>query len=101
MLMIVTETSRLLLRYFTWDDLNDMATIYANPVVMAFRGSTRTFEQTQQLFEWMFDNYSKDGFELWAIIHKANNQLIGSCGLTNSLTNSILPRCWRHQCDLL
>ncbi len=34
-----------------------MATIYADPVVMAFRGSTRTFEQTQQLFEWMFDNY--------------------------------------------
>lgn len=81
MLMVVTETSRLLLRYFTWDDLNDMATIYADPVVMAFRGSTRTFEQTQQLFNWMFDNYSKDGFELWAIIHKANNQLIGTCGL--------------------
>jgi ribosomal-protein-alanine N-acetyltransferase len=79
--MVVTETSRLLLRYFTWDDLNDMATIYADPVGMAFRGSPRTFEETQQLFKWIFDNYSKDGFEMWAIIHKADNRLIGCCGL--------------------
>jgi ribosomal-protein-alanine N-acetyltransferase len=79
--MVVTETSRLLLRYFTWDDLNDMATIYADPVGMAFRGSPRTFEETQQLFKWIFDNDCQVGFEMWAIIHKADNRLIGSCGL--------------------
>jgi ribosomal-protein-alanine N-acetyltransferase len=79
--MVVTETLRLLLRYFTWNDLNDMATIYADPVGMAFRGSPRTFEETQQVFKWMFDNYSKDGFEMWAIIHKADQKLIGCCGL--------------------
>ena len=79
--MVVTETLRLLLRYFTWNDLNDMATIYADPIGMAFRGSPRTFEETQQVFKWMFDNYSKDGFEMWAIIHKADQKLIGCCGL--------------------
>ncbi|NEQ24341.1 MAG: GNAT family N-acetyltransferase [Microcoleus sp. SIO2G3] len=79
--MVVTETLRLLLRYFTWNDLNNMATIYADPIGMAFRGSPRTFEETQQLFQWMFDNYSKDGFEMWAIIHKADQKLIGCCGL--------------------
>jgi ribosomal-protein-alanine N-acetyltransferase len=78
---LVTETSRLLLRYFTWDDLNDMAIIYADPIGMAFRGSPRTFEETQQLFKWILDNYSQDGFEMWAIIHKANKKLIGCCGL--------------------
>jgi len=79
--MVVTETLRLLLRYFTWNDLNDMATIYADPIGMAFRGSPRTFEETQQVFKWIFDNYSKDGFEMWAIIHKADQKLIGCCGL--------------------
>jgi ribosomal-protein-alanine N-acetyltransferase len=79
--MIVTETPRLLLRYFTWNDLDDMAAIRADPVVMTFRGGSRTYEDTKQLFNWMFENYEKHGFELWAIIHKADNKLIGNCGL--------------------
>ncbi len=65
--MIVTETPRLLLRHFTWNDLDDMAAIRADPVVMTFRGGSRTYEDTKQLFNWMFENYEKHGFELWAI----------------------------------
>ncbi|MCA1992059.1 MAG: GNAT family N-acetyltransferase [Coleofasciculus sp. S288] len=79
--MIVTETSRLLLRYFSWDDLNDMAAIYADPVVMTFRGGPRNYENTKQHFKWIFENYKKPGFELWAIVDKADNKFIGNCGV--------------------
>lgn len=79
--MIVTETPRLLLRYFTWDDLSEIASIRADPIVMAFRGGSRTYEDTKQLFNWIFENYEKPDFELWAIAHKTDNKLIGNCGL--------------------
>jgi ribosomal-protein-alanine N-acetyltransferase len=79
--MIVVETPRLLLRHLTWDDVDDMARIYADPVVMKFYPSTRTYEETKQKFELTIGSYEKHGFGLWATIHKADNKFIGRCGL--------------------
>ncbi len=49
--MIVAETPRLILRQLTLDDVNDLAAIHADPVVMRFFGSTYTCESTKQWLE--------------------------------------------------
>lgn len=54
---------------------------------MAFRGGSQTKEDTKQLFKWIFENYEKQGFELWAIIHKVDKKLIGNCGLISQEIN--------------
>lgn len=79
--MIVIETPRIILRHLTWNDLDDLAALYADPQVMRFLGSTRTYEDTKQQLDGIIDSYEKHGFGLWATIHKADNQFIGRCGL--------------------
>ena len=79
--MIVAETPCLILRYITLDDVEELAKIYADPVVMKFFPSTRTYEETKLQVEWFITWYEKYGFGLWATIHKADNKFIGRCGL--------------------
>jgi ribosomal-protein-alanine N-acetyltransferase len=79
--MLVIETPRLLLRHLTLDDVDDLAAIYADPEVMKFYPSTRTYEQTQERVEREINTYEQQGYGLWATIYKADQKLIGRCGL--------------------
>lgn len=79
--MTVLETPRLLLRQFTWDDVDDLAAMYADPAVMTFLGGPRSYETTQQHIERIIQNYQDYGFGLWAVLHKSDRQLMGRCGL--------------------
>ena len=85
--MIVAETPRLILRHLTLDDVDDLATIYADPVVMKFYPSTQTYEETKQQVERIINCYDKNGFGLWATIYKADNKFIGRCGLSLQLVD--------------
>ena len=85
--MIVAETPRLILRHLTWDDVDDLATIYADTVVMKFHPRTLTLEEVKQKLEWIIGCYEKNGFGLWATIHKVDNKLIGRCGLIPQLVD--------------
>ena len=79
---IVAETPRLILRYFTHEDLDDLAPILADPQVMYFSArGVQTRDQTRQFINWMLYSYKKEGFGLYAVIHKKTLQLIGFCGL--------------------
>lgn len=77
---IVTETKRLLLRHFTLEDAKDLAILHVDPVVMKFL-RLRNYEETLKTLDWIFKCYEKFGYGLWAVIHKADNKLIGRCGL--------------------
>lgn len=79
--MIVIETPRLILRQLTLEDVEDLANIYADPVVMKFYRSTITYEQTLQQVESIISKYEQRGWSLWATIHKAERKFIGRCGL--------------------
>jgi len=85
--MIVAETQRLILRHLTKDDVDDLATIYIDPVVMKFFPNIRTYEETKQQVEWIIDGYEQRGWGLWATIHKADNKFIGRCGLIPQLVD--------------
>lgn len=80
--MIAVETPRLLLRQLTGDDVDDLALIYADPVVSKFFLSPLTYVETQQAVQRIINGYKQRGWDLWATIHKADQKVIGRCGLT-------------------
>ncbi len=80
--MIVAETPRLILRYFTPDDLDALTPILADPEVMRYSISgIKTRSQTEDFITRLLSIYQKYNFGLYAIIYKKNQQLIGFCGL--------------------
>lgn len=84
---IVAETPRLILRHLTINDANELAAIYADPIVMKFYPSVWTYAQTKQQIERTIATYEKLGYGLWATIYKANNKFIGRCGLVPQLVD--------------
>jgi ribosomal-protein-alanine N-acetyltransferase len=77
------ETSRLRLRMFTADDLEELARITGDPEVMKYLGTSgaRTKEKTKNTIDAILRHWERHGFGIWAIEHKADNKLIGWCGL--------------------
>ena len=78
--MFKIETSRLRLRHFSLDDLDDLFRIYSNPEVMRYVGSARTKDETQAALVSMIKHW-EHGFGMWATIYKDSAKLIGRCGL--------------------
>ena len=81
--MVITSTLRLLLREFTDDDIDALASSLANPEVMRFSLSgPETREQTAAFVAWCQEQYVRSGFGLWAVVHTGDGRLIGYCGLS-------------------
>jgi len=79
---MVLETERLILRPFMEADIEGFAPIEADPEVMRFyRSGPRSREQTARNIAWYIELQAKHGHSLWAVIHKADQLLIGYCGL--------------------
>lgn len=49
--MIVIETPRLILRHLTLDDVDELAAIYADPIVMKFYPNLYTYQETKAQVE--------------------------------------------------
>lgn len=88
--MIIAETPSLILRQMTLEDTDSLAEIYADPIVMKFLGGIRSYEDTRKRVEAIINSYEKQGFGLWATIHKKDNKFIGRCGLLAQVVDSIL-----------
>ncbi|MES1022390.1 GNAT family N-acetyltransferase [Gloeocapsa sp. BRSZ] len=82
---IAIETHRLILRELTLDDVEDLARIYADPVVMKYYPKLITREETKYQIARMINGYQQRGWGLWATIHKADRKFIGRCGLIPQL----------------
>jgi ribosomal-protein-alanine N-acetyltransferase len=80
--MTVLETWRLRLREMTLDDLDDLHLIFFDSVAMQHYPKPFDREMTTGWIEWNLKNYAEHGFGLWAVIQKADERLIGDCGLT-------------------
>lgn len=80
--MIIAETSRLILRYFTLDDLDDLTPILADAEVMQYSiGGVKTRSQTEEFLSKMLSYYRKYNLGLYAVIDRKDRRLIGYCGL--------------------
>lgn len=78
----ILETERLALRRLGWGDLDDLARLYADPVVMRFYPSVRTRAETQRNLQWIIESYeTHPGAGLWAVTGKADGHFLGRCGL--------------------
>ena len=94
---MVLETERLLLREMNPNDYQALFLVFGDLETMwhypyAFDG--------QHVRDWIKRNmnrYQKDGFGLWAVCLKENDELIGDCGLTlQNIHGEILPEIGYH-----
>jgi len=75
-------TPRLLLRPMTDDDLEDLAALLGDPVVMAHYPRPRTRAEAQAWIDWTRACYHQHGFGLWVLVERSTGEFIGDCGLT-------------------
>jgi ribosomal-protein-alanine N-acetyltransferase len=75
-------TERLLLRPFALEDLDALAAIYGDPVVMHFIGKgARTREETRSAIERMQAHWARERFGMWAAVERRTGVLAGRVGL--------------------
>jgi ribosomal-protein-alanine N-acetyltransferase len=81
--MIEIETSRLLLRTFTTDDLDDLSLIFGDPDVVRHVGSGMPVhrEETEYALRGIIRHWKRHGFGRWAAVYKPTGKLIGYGGL--------------------
>jgi ribosomal-protein-alanine N-acetyltransferase len=74
------ETERLVLRRFAPGDLDELARLRADPLVMRYIGE-QSREKVEQRLQYYIALYESHGFGMWAVIDKATQAMIGWCGL--------------------
>ncbi|ADU72599.1 GNAT family N-acetyltransferase [Pantoea sp. At-9b] len=103
---MVWESERLLLRYTTHEDLNDLFRIYGNPETHKFNplGPHSDIEYSKGVLERTLNIYEEHGFGDWTIFEKSNpDKVIGFGGVfisqfdgrkTNNLGYRFEPDAW-------
>ncbi|PUA83157.1 GNAT family N-acetyltransferase [Nocardioides currus] len=74
-------TRRLTFRRMVEDDLDAMARLLGDPVVMAHYPRPKTRDEALAWIEWCRRGYARDGFGLW-VIEDHDGGFVGDCGLT-------------------
>ena len=65
----------------TLDDLDAMAVMLGDPVVMAYYPHPKTRDEARAWIEWNLTNYRTHGYGLW-ILETEDEKFVGDCGLT-------------------
>lgn len=80
--MVIAETSRLILREFVPEDIDDLYEIYKDNCDYVEPLSISREEEVQKLEAYIQYVYGFYGFGLWAVVEKISGRLIGRCGLS-------------------
>jgi RimJ/RimL family protein N-acetyltransferase len=75
-------TARLTFREMTLADLEAMAALLGDPVVMAYYAQPKDRAEALAWIEWNQRLYREHGFGLWIVEERGSGQFIGDCGLT-------------------
>lgn len=78
----ILQTSRLLLREMTEDDLPALRSILQDPQVMYAYEHAFSEEEVRAWLAKQRRRYAEDGFGLWAMVLRQTGAMIGQCGLT-------------------
>ena len=80
---LIFETSRLLLRRQTLEDLDDLWALYRDPEITRFiPDAPRSYEEAKAELEWFMNGHPQHPeLGLWATIHRETGKFIGRCGL--------------------
>ncbi|SDQ60149.1 Protein N-acetyltransferase, RimJ/RimL family [Pseudomonas sp. UC 17F4] len=81
--MPLFETPRLLVRELSRQDLPALTAILSDPEVMKFSVRGVCDEQmTGAFIDWCVQCYASYGMGQWALVDKANGELVGFCGVS-------------------
>ncbi len=78
----ITATDRLLIREFTTDDAESFYAFNSDPEVMRYTGEPPS-ESVEQVRENIrnYPDYRERGYGRWAVVHRADDRVIGFNGL--------------------
>ena len=93
----IIETKRLYLREMNTDDFEALYAVLADEEIM--KHYPYVFDE-KRVMDWIERNkkrYERDGFGLWAVCLKSNDEMIGDCGLTlQNIEGEMLPEIGYH-----
>jgi len=93
----IIETKRLYLREMTPQDFDALYKVLADSDIMRHYPYTFDDARVRGWIEKNIRRYREDGFGLWAVCLKENDEMIGDCGLTlQSIDGVILPEIGYH-----
>ena len=93
----IIETNRLILRELTPDYAADLSLVLSDEESMVHYPHAFSAEEVQRWIERNMERYRADGFGLWAVVRKSDNQFIGDCGITlQNIDGEILPEIGFH-----
>lgn len=93
----IIETSRLYLRPLNPEDISNLSLVLSDKDSMRYYPHAFSNEEVKKWIERNIERYNIDGFGLWAVIRKADNQFLGDCGITlQNIDGVILPEIGFH-----
>jgi len=97
MMDTIIETSRLYLRQLIIQDISNLSLVLSDKESMRYYPHALSNEEVEKWIERNIERYNNDGFGLWAVIRKADNQFLGDCGITlQNIDGDILPEIGFH-----
>jgi RimJ/RimL family protein N-acetyltransferase len=82
-------TARLQFREMTVDDLDLMAELLGDPVVMAYYPQPKDRAEALAWIEWNQRLYRELGFGLWLVEERESGRFVGDCGLTPQAVDGV------------
>ncbi|MDH3198315.1 MAG: GNAT family N-acetyltransferase [Candidatus Krumholzibacteria bacterium] len=76
------ETRRLVLRELSFEDLDFVAAMLADPAVMRFYPKCHTRAEAREWIARQRDRYARDGHGLWLVHDRTGDQPVGQVGLS-------------------
>ena len=80
--MTPAPSSRLAFRELNENDLDDLAGLLGDPVVMKFYPRPRDRAEALEWIHWNQRLYREHGFGLWLMTLRETGEFVGDCGLT-------------------
>ncbi|TBN01333.1 N-acetyltransferase [Hyunsoonleella flava] len=95
--MKIFETQRLILRELKIEDISSLFQILNDKDTMSYYPSTYDISGVTKWIEKNMNSYRENGFGLWAVLLKKNNQFIGQCGISlQNINGKIVPEIGYH-----
>jgi [ribosomal protein S5]-alanine N-acetyltransferase len=85
--MQILETSRLILREFSADDVDALSVVLSDAATMRFYPAPLDRTGVEAWIARNLQRYEQDGHGLWAMVLKSSGELVGDCGLTVQLVD--------------
>jgi len=85
----IIETPRLRLREYTYEDLDDLAAMFADAELMRYYSHPKSPEESLAWIEWNLGLYEQRGFGLWVMESLETSEFVGDCGLTPQTVDGV------------